>query len=359
MTQRSTSDMIRSELDRIFITLGLDPSEVTVPYELTDPMKAWVLAAVPRKLGRDQRLEVLIKTLLAPGEDAFKFQWGYTGTAAEIFETRKANCLAFTNLFIAMAREVGLPVYYLLVDNQETYRKDGDLIFISNHIVAGYGSLNSPKIIDFSETPAKAYRAIRLISDLEAIALFHSNRGAEALRNGEVSDALSWLRTASRLAPERAGIWRNMGVALRRSKDFLGAEQAYRHALELDPGSSSTLLNLAALLRRLDRMGEARELEQALASASSRNPFTYLALADLSQAHQRFDEAERFYRRALRFGEEHAECHAALGEMALRQDKLRLAKKMLRKARALEPKHWRTQRLTRRLEFRNQGQENP
>ena len=318
-------------LARVLEERGVDPRRVVVPYELTGEMKAWAEETVAGRTVQEERLMALSHRLLDPDELPVRYAWGFTGTAEEVFEQRLANCLAFTNLFVGMARHVGLPVYFLAVDNVESFRKEGDLVIVSDHVAVGFGQVGHRKILDFSEERDSDLRFVRRISDLTAIAMFHSNRGAEALQRGEVEEARRWLRVSVEVDGRLANGWVNLGVAERRLGDHARAEQAYQQALVLDPSLESASQNLASLLRYQGREDEARAYEEILADAQTRNPYTYLSLGDLSFEKGRFDEARRFYRRAVGLSEK-AEAYAALGQVAAAKGDLRQARRLLRKA---------------------------
>lgn len=324
--------MDQARLAKLLRMRGIDPHTVLLPYGLTEEMRRWVMETVPKRHTPEERLDRLRDALLDERDLAVKYTWGYTGTAAEVFQYREANCLAFTNLFLGMARELGIPVYFMAVENVETFRKQGDLVVISDHIAVGYGEGPSRKIYDFSETPEDDLRFVHKISDLRAIAMFHSNRGAEAIQAGSVGAGLDWLELAVKIDDELPSAWVNLGVAQRRAGDQVTAEASYKKAIEIDAGVYSAYHNLAALLRTSNRLGEATAYEATLAESPNRNPYTYLSLGDLSLQAGRMREAERFYRRAVNLSEADAECFAALGQWALASGDLRLAKRMLRKA---------------------------
>ncbi len=339
----------RDDLAQALYGRGLDPSFVILPYELSDEMRRFAREAVPSHLSPEEKLQRLQQRLLETDHLKLEYAWGYTGTAAEVFESRRANCLAFTNLFLGMARDVGVPVFFLGVDNVETYRREGDLVVVSDHIAVGLGDLPGIHVYDFSEHRDNAMRSVHPIPDLLAIAMFHSNRGAEALQEGKIPDAIGWLRTAVAIEPEMAPAWVNLGVGLRRYGDLDGAESAYRKALEIDPTIFSAYHNLVSLLHLQDRDPEARQFQQALEKASNRNPYTYLTLGDISLRSGRLEEAKRFYRRAVSLSCEAADCYAALGQLAVATGDLRTARKMLKKASKLDVENYRTQQLSNML----------
>lgn len=315
---------------------GLDPNDVVYPHGINDEMRTWVHEAVSGANTDIERLARVQESLLDPDKLPIAYQWGYTGTAVEVFKNRRANCLAFTNLFVGMARELGIEVYYLGVNDVESYRREGDLVVVSDHIAVGYGALSDRRIYDFSQSPPDDYHNFVRISDLTAIAMFHSNRGAEALQAGFVEVSVRWLETAVRIDPQLANAWVNLGVALRRQGQHQAAEEAYRKAIAIDPRTYSAYQNLASLLRIQGRHQEARAYEEILATSPSRNPFTYLTLGDVSLLNGRVDEAEKLYRRAVRLNPDDADAYAALGQLAASSGNLRTARRMLKKAQKFE-----------------------
>lgn len=328
---------------------GLE-DRVVVPYQLNAAMRDWARTTAPADLAPEARLDRLVEELLENKVMPLEYAWGYTGTAIEVFETRRANCLAFTNLFVGMARELGVPVVFLAVEEGKSYRKEGDLVVVSDHIAVGYERAGDVKIYDFSQYGSQDYSRVRRLSDLTALSMYHSNRGAEVLKDGRVQEALGWLAVAVQLDPSLATAWVNLGVAWRRSGDVARAEGSYRRAIELDPRTFSAYQNLAALLRFLGRDSEAEDMEKVLERAPNQNPYTYLTLGDISRARGRFDEARRLYRRAVQLSEDDAEPLAALGLLALETGDRRRARKLLAEAQELEPEDPRVLELADRLE---------
>lgn len=324
--------------------------EVVVPFELSPEMREWARSKVSRGASQRARLHVLIEHLLGDKGLGIDYDNSGTGTAQEAFESANANCLSFTHLFAGMAREVGVPVFFLEVKDIEEYSKEGDLIVHSDHIAIGFGPAHDMTLIDFAVEEGTKYRRIRVIDDLTAVALFYSNRGAEHLRRGELEVALEWSESAVRAEPMLAASWINYGVALRRMGRMEKAEEAYRHALELDPGQFAAYQNLAALLRLRGQNEEALELLSLADRSANRNPFSYLALGDLSVRHGRVEEAERFYRRAVRLDREEAEPLAALGLLHHDFGDERQARRLLKKARRIDPTEPRVEQLAAALD---------
>jgi Flp pilus assembly protein TadD len=329
---------------------GVDPASAVVPFELSDEMRVWVHAQVAASGSSEQRLERLLGAIVSPSGLALSYEAGHTNTAREAFATRKANCLGFTSLFVGMARELGIPAFYLGVDDVERFEREGDLLVISGHVSAGFGlGGGKVKILEFTNAPKAEYHHVRRLADLTAIALYHSNHGAELLRAGQTPEALPWLRKGVAIDPDLGDAWVDLGVGLRRAGDLDGAEAAYRRALEVNPQGASAYQNLAVLLRMRGHDQEADDLMALSTRASAQSPFSFLALGDLSLAQGRTDEARRFYRRAMYLNREDAEPYAALGLAALAGGDKGEARKWLRKAAARDKANERVRRLETRL----------
>ena len=328
---------------------GLDPAGVVIPWQLNGEMRQWVHKQVPDDLASEARLNRLLGALLGSDGLALVYQAGLTGTAQEVFASHHANCLAFTGLFVDMARELGVPVFYLDVGDVEKFERDGNLVVESGHITAGFGAGSMLRILEFTPLGTPNYRQIHRVSDLTAIALYYSNRGAELLRANNEREALTWLRKATQLDPELARGWINYGVALRRSGDTAGAEAAYRKALAGDPGAVAAYQNLAAVLYASGRTHEADQLMALSGKLDSRNPFNFLALGDVALGQGRTDEARDYYRKAQHLEGAEAEADAALGQLALAGGDQRGAKRWLHKAIGRDDGNERVRRLAAQL----------
>lgn len=329
---------------------GLDPAAVVVPFETDDEMRRWARERVPRRGGRDEeQLQQLLLALLDRDGRELVYDRNHSATAKEVWREGVANCLSFTHLFVGLARDLGLPVYYLRVADSPHYEREGELVVASEHVVAAWGPPDRRMALDFSREPAGEYHKTMVISDLTAVALYYSNLGAGRIRAGRIDEALAVLDVATRIDPELADGWINRGVALRAAGRDGEAEAAFRRALEANPAMVSAYNNLASLLRQTGRDEEARRLLEVTDRRSNRDPFSYLALGDLALAEGRHEEAERFYRRALRLHPGRAEPMAALGRCALAAGDRRAAERWLRDAERADPDAPRAVELARQL----------
>jgi predicted amidophosphoribosyltransferase len=83
--------------------------------------------------------------------------------------------------------------------------------------------------------------------------------GTAAYEREDYQEAVRLFREAAEADPQNAGYWTNLGVAHGAVGDDLQAFNAYRRAVELDPGEASAYLFMGQLYLERERYSEARE----------------------------------------------------------------------------------------------------
>ncbi|HEV8631699.1 MAG TPA: tetratricopeptide repeat protein [Thermoanaerobaculia bacterium] len=304
---------------------------------LTPEMRAWAHAQVPASLPPIDRLDLLVKRLQASDGAALHYDAWFNATAAEAFAARRFNCLAFSHLMVAMARELGLEAYYLEARNRERYGREGDLVLLAGHVTVGWGAGVQRWAVEFGQEARLDNVHVVKIADQRALALHYTNLGAEALRQGDPTSALAALATAVEVDPSAGPAWVNLGVTLRRRGDSIGAEAAYRRAMATEPNLLPPYANLYALLRVSGRAKESAALLAEIAQRPNRDPWLLLAMGDECLAARDYAGAERLFRRARSLASDEAAPAAALAALALARGDLKAAGKWARRAAAIDP----------------------
>ena len=331
-----------AQLDVEIRELGLEPESLVIPGRVNDEMRQWLQERIPAGASPDAALRQLLVELTDPAGFELAYDPSFTGTAEEVWTTRKANCLGFTHLYVGLTRELGLPTYYVRWSRVERFRREGDLVLVSGHVSAGYGAGHQMQVLEFGAVSGFEGHLALPISDLNAMARHHANRSAELLQKGMLAEAVGEAELAVQLDASLADGWVNLGVSRRRSGDMSGAEAAYRRATLEDPDHVPAYQNLSTLLQLQGAADAAKETLALLDRRDNRNPFTYLALGDFSLESDRYGEAERFYRKAHRLAPGLADTRAARGILAFEEGEMRLAQKWLRRAREVDPNENRT-----------------
>ena len=310
---------------------GIDPDTVVYPFRVTPEMAEWARLADPPHSGALARLQRLQQALFDPHEFTFEYDGDLTLTAEQAFELRRGNCLAFTSLFVALTRSVGLRTFLVSVKRVIDVTKEENLVVINRHVVAGYAQAGKVYLFDFYLASNAPFAAHMLVDEVGSSALYHVNMGSVALKQGDVDSALENLELAATLAPKLSSAWVNLGVARRRARDVDGAMEAYQRALEARPGDPSALTNLAYIytLRGMDDRARAALVA---ASEGASSPFSLIALAEAEEVRGRFMQAKKHLLRARRSYRRVPEVWDALAGFVSRRGDERAAKRYRERA---------------------------
>lgn len=247
------------------------------------------------------RLSQLVEAIIGGGD----FQLEYaadTRTAAETFHRRSGNCLSFTNLFVAMAREAGLHAAYQEVDVPPDWTRDGDTLTLNRHInVAVRVGSRRDHVVDFNIDDFHSSYARRRISDERALAHYYNNLGAERLLAGDLAGAFALIRAA--LADHDDGFspaWDNLGSLYLRAGYPTYAEAAYRQALSVARWDFVAMSNLLRLYEQQGRLAEADALRERVRIHRLSNPYYRYELAREAFVGGQYEQAIRHLRFALR-----------------------------------------------------------
>jgi Flp pilus assembly protein TadD len=313
--------------------LDVDQNQVVYPFHVTDEMATWAAEIMQgnQSLMPEVKLEILQHAFFDGGEFEFQYDVVKTLTAEEAFAARQGNCMSFTSLFIALSRSLGMRTFLVSVKRQPEVMKDEGLVVVNRHVVAGFKAPSKVHLFDFYVTNTSPHVTQRVLDDLEASAIYHTNIGGAAIRAGDPEEAVRNLEIAVVLAPRWGPAWVNLGVARARLDQTEEAFVAFQRALEVEPGNSSAFVNLAKLYREQGRMEEAETAMRA-AAESTRNPFTLIAMADAEMVNGNFDEAHQYLRRARWWYGKEPEVYLALSRLARLEGEKSKAEKFAKRA---------------------------
>lgn len=218
-----------------------------------------------------------------------------TRTAQQVMRTGDGNCLSYANLFVAMARSVGLRAHYLDASERvDEIEKSGTVLVKYGHVLVGVRIGPDWIAIDFDGRAGNPKR-FRVISDLEAIADFYNNLGTELAWTGRENggfgspDALRSFSLAARIEPGFSRAWNNLGVALGRTGRTREAIRAYRQAIRAQANFSAPHANLGQIYRRQGKLSAAQSAFRQAVDLWPKNAHYRMFLARM-QAERGLDE---------------------------------------------------------------------
>ena len=165
---------------------------------VTPEMRAFLDDHVHRKAADQVKLHELIDAIINTKTFALEFD-DRTRTASEAFERRTGNCLSFSNLFVAMAREVDLAASFQEVDLPPDWSLDNDVFVLNRHVNVRVDlDPLGAHVVDFNIDDFRASYETRTISDTRARAHYFNNMGVEAMQAGDAATAVGLLSEGPR-----------------------------------------------------------------------------------------------------------------------------------------------------------------
>ena len=307
------------------------------PLELSGEMKQWVKAQVLKKDNRESRAWLLSYAMLTPYLLDFTYDPRVTLTAKEAFRTRRGNCLTFSNLFVAMAREAGLDAWYREVEIPPEWSSVDDTLLVSKHINSATQDRGNEYVVDVSRRKEAQHQRHRRLSDQEARAQLYNNLGADALIAGDLPMAYAYFRKALETVHGLDYVWSNLGVVFNRNGQTRDAILAYETALRLEPGQTVALNNLFSIYEEAGDVARAEELRARVERNRRRNPYYLDYLAKLAMEEERWEDAVALARKAIRLEENEYRFHYRLAQAQYRAGNASIAESSLRQAQRLAP----------------------
>ncbi len=299
---------------------------------LTSEMRKFLDAHVDRRAGAELKLRQLVLAII----DARTFGVVYddrTRTASETFRARRGNCLSFSNMFVAMAREVGLLAEFEEVDTPPDWTLNNETYVLNQHVNVRVDlGQAGVRVVDFNIADFRASYEIRTISDARALAHYYNNIGVERMLAGDTASALACFRTALAEVDRRfPPAWTNLGTLYMRNERPVQAEASYLQALKEDEGDLVAMSDLARLYQRIGEPERAAAYRKKVVRHRWLNPYYRYDLARQAYAAQRYDEAIGLLKYAIRQRpKEDQFCHllglSYLGEGDVREGRRWLAR---------------------------------
>jgi Flp pilus assembly protein TadD len=299
---------------------------------LDQNMVAFLDEHVNRENGPTLKLHDLLYAIITEGSFGLEYD-ETTRTARETFEARLGNCLSFTNMFVAMAREVGIEVTYQEVEIPPSWSIEGDTYVLSRHVNV-YVDLGAggTREVDFNIDDFQSSYDRQLISDKRALAHYYSNIGAEHLQKNDSLEALRYFRKALTSDDEYAPAWSNLGVLYSQAGHFRYAEAAYVRALIIDPQELVAMSNLGQLYEHLGQAALANWYIERSDQRRMRNPYYRYHLARKAFLAQDYESAIKHLKYSVRKKKSEDTFYFLIGVSYLKKGDESAARRWLEKA---------------------------
>jgi len=324
--------------------------KVVVPYDINDEIRELARKSVDSLRTDSERTRAIVNAIISRTGMSITYDWLSNKTAQQVFYEGRGNCLAYTNLFIGMAREIGLEAVYVDVTTIERISKEAEVIVNNGHITAGVRNGPDLVMIDFTRTPEREYMGAKVIDDFEAIANYYNNQGFlygyYAETAGDMGDEfdpaaaeLEMYQMALDVRPDFGRARNNLGVAFRRRGRVDEAIAQYKLALEEDPKFAEARSNLGAAYYSQGRVEDAIHEFEAAARVGGSNAYYYHHLGVIQYQRGNYEEALRQFKKAISRDSDLADSRYYLAETYLKLGDREKAIEAYRKTLEVDPNY--------------------
>ena len=323
--------------------------QIVIPFEIDDEIRQLAEEITRGMVSDRQKARAIVRAIIGLTEFSISYDTLSNKTAREVFRQGRGNCLAYSNLFVGMARHVGLEAVYVDVVSVERQRKEAEVIVNNGHVTAGIVRGPDVTVIDFTRTPETEYIGFKVIDDLEAIANYYNNQGflygyfteieGDELGFDPMKKEMEMYRLALEVLPTFGRARNNLGVGLRRRGRVQEAIEQYKMAIEVDSSFADAHANLGAAYYALGRVEDALEELQVASGHSGSNGYFHHHLGVVQYQLEQYEEAIKEFKRALSREPELAEARYYLGESYLKLGDTRKAIEEFVAALEINPNH--------------------
>jgi Flp pilus assembly protein TadD len=281
---------------------------------------------------RVTRLRQLVSAIISGG--SFRLQYDErTRTAAGTFQARKGNCLSFSSMFVALARQAGLSASYQEVDVPPDWSLDNETFVLNRHVnvLLDLGK-EGEHVVDFNMDDFRTSYDRRAISDARALAHFYNNLAVEQMQAGDAVSALQYFRRAVGHDARFSPAWTNLGILYWRKGRADYAEAAYLQALQADGRDLVAMSNLASLYERGGDQERAALFRSRVRDHRQRNPYYRFQLARQAFLAEDYEQAIGHLEYAIRQRKNEDQFYSLLGLAYMKKGDERAARRWLARA---------------------------
>jgi Flp pilus assembly protein TadD len=198
-----------------------------------------------------------------------------TRTASETFRLRQGNCLSFSNMFVALARDLDLDAEFQEVEIPPdwTYRDDAFILNRHVNVSVNLGTAGH-HAVDFNMEEFSSTYDRHTVSDNRALAHYYNNLGVESMQAGDTAAALGYFRKALGEKDHRfSPAWTNLGVLYQRHRQTAHAEAAFLEAVRVDRSNVVALSNLVNLYEQQGDVERSSDYRKRVERHRRKNPY--------------------------------------------------------------------------------------
>ena len=268
--------------------------------ELTPAMQRFLDYHVPANASPITKLNRLAYVVNHPGLLGFEYSPNETYTGSRSFDMRSGNCVAFSNMFIALARGLGLRATYQEMKVPPSWSERKDILLLALHLNVSVRIAGKSYTVDVAQGSVNTVGQARSLSDKTGATHYYNNLGVEALLDDDLGRAFGYFARGLENDPSQSFLWTNMGLIYKRMKQLKDAEWAYNQALKANAADFTAMNNLAQIYDTQNRSADAERLRMRAERYRLNNPYYLLLLSEDAFARGKYQQAQKLLTRAIK-----------------------------------------------------------
>ncbi len=259
------------------------PISVDDIFALSPAMREFLDNDIARREMTIGKIHALVDTLYDKGKQKFSYDANETNNAAGVFAVHSGNCLSYTIMTAAFAKQMNLPVQFHVATFGEVWDRNHDIDFRIGHVNLTLGAPylqghEYAQLVDFTALSDLHGELLDDIGEDVIVSMYFNNRAAEAMAQGNLDDAYWWAKAATQSSVSFLAAYNTLGVIYLHHKDAVQAERVFARVLEREPENTLAMSNEVVALNALGRTADAQAITARLAQIQPNPPFYYFNL---------------------------------------------------------------------------------
>lgn len=262
-------------------TVSTSPEDI---FALSPEMRKFLDTQITRRVTTEGKVPALVDALFDKGTIKFNYNASETSNAAGVFASKSGNCLSYTIMTAAFAKEMRIPVQFHVATLSDVWDRNNNTDFLIGHVNLTLGvnytraAEQQAQLVDFTALSDAHGQLLDDIGEDVIVSMYLNNRAAEAMSNDKVDEAYWWARAATQASPSFLAAYNTLGVVYMRHHHPEMAARVFERVLEREPENLLALSNESLALKAQGRTAEAATYASRLAQIQPNPPFYYFAL---------------------------------------------------------------------------------
>jgi tetratricopeptide (TPR) repeat protein len=292
-------------------------------FELNDEAKAFAKSAIKGVFKPKKQIQALVQQVFSRSDLNLLYRAEANTVANQTFHNRAANCLSMSIMTYALAKELGFSVRFQDIEIPEYWTMREGQSLLNGHINLQILPPSSREHIqfftqgfevDFDAQATRQHFPKTLLKLNQVVAMFHNNKGADALIKKDYVKAYAYFRAAFLQSPDLSSVLANLGYLYRLTGHYELAKRTYLRAIKQDKNNLTAWRNLSYLYRYMGHDEKANDIVDRVTRKRADNPFFHINMGDKAFEKQQWQIALRHYRQALKLDKSTHEVFFGLGK---------------------------------------------